>query len=133
MLRLKNLLKKQKCISDRKFRVVILTSPRTHFLVKFRDLDGQFHIKETFNGEWENEISLKDEEYICLDTFVTNQRGYQKITCHIEVDELGTFERKHFSITESYTAYQEMKEWKWVKHNFPLPSFYPEELQLSHS
>jgi hypothetical protein len=130
MLLFKNLLKKQKCIPDRKFKVSIHTSPRTHFLVKFRDLQGQFHIKETFNGEWENEISLKDVESISIDTFVTNQRGYQKITCQIEVDELGACNRKYISLTESYTAYQEMKEWKWVKHNFALPSFHPEELQL---
>ncbi len=130
MLLLKNLLKKQKYISNRKFKVFIHTSPRTHFLVKFRDLEGQFHIKETFNGEWETVITLKDEEDICIDTFVTNQRGYQKITCNIEVDEVGTFDRQHFSITESYTAYKEMKDWKWVKHNIDLPSFHPEELQL---
>ncbi|MFZ9877430.1 MAG: hypothetical protein ACO3EG_02550 [Chitinophagaceae bacterium] len=108
----------------------IHTSPRTHFLVKFRDLDGQFHIKETFDGKWENIITLKDEDDICLDTFVTNQRGYQKITCNIEVDEVGTINRNHFSITDSYTAYKEMKEWKWVKHNFDPHSFHPQELHL---
>ena len=46
------------------------------------------------------------------------------------MDELGACNRKYISLTESYTAYQEMKEWKWVKHNFALPSFHPEELQL---
>ena len=117
----RNLLKKENCSFQRRCNIYVRTFPQTHFLIKCKEEDAQFHIKESFTGLWEKTISLKDEQHLSIDTFVTNHRGYQKITCHITVEVLGSCNNTLHLFNESYTISNNMEDWKWVKHQFEIP------------
>ena len=97
------------------------TFPQTHFLIKFKDEDAQFHIKESFTGVWEKTISLEDEQLFSVDTFVTNHRGYQNIACHITIEILGSCNNTLHTFHETYCTSNNMEDWKWKKHHFNIP------------
>ena len=117
-------------MNDKKCNIYVRTFPQTHFLIKFKDEDSLFHIKETFTGQWEKSISMREEQQVTIDTFVTNQRGHEKITCHITIEILGACNNTIHTFNESYCITNKMEEWKWEKHQFNLPIIQESDLQV---